>query len=328
MMQLYAGQVSSEVYFSSSFMMLSDIILLQAVGDSVADKLIIIVLLILFVFTVISLQRNRKILLELEKKNRIIQKQALEIADKNKRLEVKNQALQELNEEKNNVIGVVSHDLRAPLNRIFALSNLIYLSSDNLSDDQRDYLEKMNQVVRDGLDLIRNFLDIRAIEYKGIQMKFEEIDLIKLLKQMVRSYNSSIVQKKQNIVFVNECEAEVLFIESDKQYLNRILDNLLSNAVKFSAPGREIKVILHKDSEVVKIRIEDRGPGISPEDQRNLFKKFQVLSARPTAGETSTGLGLSITKSLVDILEGTIRYEDNPDGGAVFIVELPVLTHA
>ena len=266
--------------------------------------------------------------MELEHKTRIIQKQALEIADKNKRLEVKNRALQELNEEKNNVIGVVSHDLRAPLNRIFALSNLMYLSSDNLNEEQQDYLEKMNKVVRDGLDLIRNFLDIRAIEYKGLQMNFEEIEIINLLDQMVKSYQTAIEQKKQYISFVNESGENELMLESDKQYLNRIFDNLISNAIKFTPVGKEIKVVLKKESESIMIRIEDRGPGISQEDQRNLFKKFQVLSARPTAGESSTGLGLSITKSLVDILEGSIRYEGNPEGGAIFIVELPVLTHA
>lgn len=309
-------------------MMILSTILLQVVGDSVADKVIIIILLVFFIFSVLSLLRNRKIFKELEHKTRIIQKQALEIADKNKRLEVKNKALQELNEEKNNVIGVVSHDLRAPLNRIFALANLIYLSADNLTEEQRDYLEKMNKVVSDGLDLIRNFLDIRAIEYKGLQMNFEEIKIIDLLEQTVKSYQTAIKQKKQNIVFVNETGENELPLESDKQYLNRIFDNLISNAIKFSPVGKDIRVVLKKNSESVMIQVEDRGPGISPEDQRNLFKKFQVLSARPTAGESSTGLGLSITKSLVDILEGSIRYESNPEGGSVFIVELPVLTHA
>lgn len=305
-----------------------NIILLQALGESRTDKLVITILLILFAVTSYSLYRNKKINLELQKKTRIVQKQALQIADKNKRLEDKNKTLQSLNEEKNNIMGVVSHDLRAPLNRIFALSNLIYLSDDNLNEEQKHYLEKLNLVVSESLSMIRNFLDIRAIEYHGIKINPEELDLDKLLKQLVSTYKTVTEEKGQRISFHNKCEEEELIIESDRQYLNRIFDNLISNAVKFSREDKEIKVVVLKDSESVKVRIEDNGPGISPHDQEKLFEKFQVLTARPTGGESSTGLGLSITKSLVTMLDGTIYFEDNPEGGSVFVVDLPVLTHA
>lgn len=303
-------------------------IFLQVVGDSTIDKVIIVILLILFVFTMISLQKNRKTNLELEEKSRIVKKQALEIADKNQRLEEKNKSLQKLDEERSNIIGVVSHDLKAPLNRIFALSNLIYLSSDNLNEEQKDYLEKMNQVVRDGLDMIRNLLDIRAIEYKGIEMSKEEIDLGHLLENMVKSYKTYIHQKNQKITFVNRLGEDQAILDSDKMYLNRIFDNLISNAVKFSPKGSEIVVELAKEEDSVAVRIIDQGPGISVEDQKKLYQKFRVLATRPTGGESSTGLGLSITKSLVNILEGSIHYESNPAGGSVFVVGLPVLAHA
>lgn len=302
-------------------------IIVQVQGVTTIDKIIIIVLLGLVVITLISLLRNRKINAELQKKNSLIQKQALEIAEKNTKLEEKNKSLRFLNEEKNTLISVVSHDLKAPLNRIFALANLLYLSSDNLREEQKDYLEKMNQVVRDGLDLIRNLLDIRAIEFKGIEMKFEEIDLKKILQQMVKSYKSATEQKKQSIQFVCT-QSEPLIIESDRLYINRIIDNLLSNATKFSNTGGEIRVELSREDQGVVIRIIDSGPGIRKEERENLFKKYQVLSARPTAGESSTGLGLSITKSLVEMLDGSINYEDNPGGGSIFVVKLPVLTHA
>ena len=160
-------------------------------------------------------------------------------------------------------------------------------------------------------------------------MRQEEVDLKKLIQSMIRSYRTTTADKNQEIIFVDEFENEPLIIESDRLYLNRIFDNLLSNAVKFSPEGKQIKVVLVRKSDGLVVRIEDEGPGISEEDQEKLFQKFQVLSARPTAGETSTGLGLSITKSLVKMLEGSVKYELNPVGrGSVFIIELPVLIHA
>jgi len=303
------------------------IIILQALGESTTDKVIITILLVLFGITSYALYRNRNMNAELQKKTRIVQEQALQITDKNKRLEDKNRTLQSLNEEKNNIMGVVSHDLRAPLNRIFALSNLIYLSDDNLNPEQKNYLEKVNLVVSESLNMIRNFLDIRAIEYHGIKINKEEVDLDKLLRQLVSTYKTITKEKGQKISYQNDYE-EDLFIESDRQYLNRIFDNLISNAVKFSREDKEIKVVLVKESGSIKIRIEDKGPGISPQDQQKLFQKFQVLTARPTGGESSTGLGLSITKSLVTMLDGSVYFEDNPGGGSVFVVDLPVLTHA
>ena len=307
---------------------ITSVIFLQAIGVTTEDKIIISVLLILCAVTIYALQRNRKINAELQRKTRIVQKQALQIVDKNRRLEDKNKTLQALNDEKNNIMGVVSHDLRAPLNRIFALSNLIYLSDDNLNKEQKNYLEKINLVVSESLNMIRNFLDIRAIEYHGIKIKHGEVNVISVLDQLVSSYQTITEEKNQKISFLNNTDDEEMIIESDKQYLNRIFDNLISNATKFSREEKEIRVVLEKGEGSVLVRIEDRGPGISEFDQEKLFKKFQVLTARPTGGESSTGLGLSITKSLVTMLEGNVRYEHNPGGGSVFVVELPVLTHA
>jgi signal transduction histidine kinase len=307
---------------------LTSSIFAQVIGDSTIDKIIIAILLLLFGFTVLSLGKIRKMNQELQKRNETIKQQALEIARNKQQLEEKDKELQKLDEERSNIIGVVSHDLKAPLNRIFALSNLVYLAGENLTNEQKDYLEKMNQVVRDGLDMIRNLLDIRAIEYKGIEMLKEEIDIDNQVQQMVKSYKSYTQQKEQKIRYKNETGDEHVVLETDRMYLNRILDNLLSNAVKFSPKGSEIVVELSKNEDSVGIKIIDNGPGISIEDQKKMFQKYRVLSAQPTGGESSTGLGLSITRSLVNILDGSIRYKSNPEGGSIFIVELPVLAHA
>jgi signal transduction histidine kinase len=246
------------------------------------------------------------------------------ISEKNKILEEQNINLKELNDEKNDVISIVSHDLKAPLNRVFALSNLIYLSSDNLTPDQLDYMNKMNIVVRDGLDLIRNLLDIRAIEFKGVQMNLVKVDLSKIIGSLVKSYTPYSNNKGQSIDIIKS--SGPFSFTSDKQYLNRIFDNLMSNAVKFSPLNSTLTIHIDRSEDFFIVEVLDEGPGISIEDQSRLFKKYEVLSAVPTGGESSTGLGLSITKTLVEFLNGKIYYK-NMEGnktGATFVVELPV----
>jgi signal transduction histidine kinase len=243
---------------------------------------------------------------------------------KNKILEEQNINLKDLNEDKNSVIEVVSHDLKAPLNRVFALSNLIYLSSENLTEEQLDYLDKMNTVIRDGLDLIRNLLDIRAIEFKGVQMTKEEVNLWTIILNLVRSYTPYSKKKGQSFDVVKI--SGPFTIISDKQYLSRIIDNLISNAVKFSPLESTITISITKTENMLVTEVRDEGPGICPEDQERLFKKYEVLQSRPTGGESSTGLGLSITKALVEILNGKIYYKNKKgnENGATFVVELPL----
>jgi signal transduction histidine kinase len=101
-----------------------------------------------------------------------------------------------------------------------------------------------------------------------------------------------------------------------------VLDNLISNAIKYSPPGREVFVRVSRSTASARIEVQDQGPGLTAEDQRKLFGKFARLSARPTGNESSTGLGLAITKRLVDAMGGRIWCESSPGQGATFFVEL------
>jgi len=287
----------------------------------------IIFFMILLVGVLLLLLQHKQISLdEFKRKSIVIEKESTLVEQKNKILEEQNINLKELNNEKNNVISVVSHDLKAPLNRVFALSNLIYLTSDNLTAEQKNYMDKMNIVVRDGLDLIRNLLDIRAIEFKGVQINIEDVDLMKVITNLTNSYQAY-TQKKFQEIKVNAKNDDYVF-RSDKQYLNRIFDNLISNAVKFSPLHAELSISIERNEDKMVIEVEDKGPGILPEDQEKLFQKYQVLRAKPTGGESSTGLGLSITKTLVKFLEGEIYHKNVGENkwGSIFVVELPIQT--
>ena len=227
----------------------------------------------------------------------------------------------ELALEKQRVISIVSHDLRSPLNRLFALIQLMQMDINGLSDQQKDYLEKMHLVIADGLTMMRNLVDYRNLEYRVIETHIEPLNMTELVRTLVK--NSLAIAEKKRIELLENCE-NGLIVHTDKQCAHRVLDNILSNAIKFSAPGKKVWVRLSSlTSQQVKIEIEDEARGFLPEELVKLFQKFQKLNARPTAGESSTGLGLFVAKSMADKINGEISCRTTAGLGSVFTVVLP-----
>jgi len=270
---------------------------------------------LLLVFLFLLIRAYRKSILQ----NKLILIQSREIQKQNRELEHRNKLLQELNVEKQQIIGVVSHDLKGPFNRIFALMQLMSMTSENLTADQKEYLGKIHQIVADGLSMIRNLLDNRKLEDRGIDMRPESLNFSSVLNNLVKQYQS--LAQKKNIVIVYHAPVATP-IHADKLYLTRIFENLLSNAIKFSPPEKKIYVTMGDAGNEIQITILDEGPGINAEDQQKLYQKFHRLTARPTGGESSTGLGLSIVKTMVEKMGGTIRYEGEEGKGAKFVVVL------
>ncbi|MCE2994330.1 MAG: sensor histidine kinase [Cyclobacteriaceae bacterium] len=258
-------------------------------------------------------------IIKLKAKNRIITLQGNEIERQLLELNKKSEELKEIVHQNQQIISLVSHDLKGPFNRIFALVQLLNLTSQNLSDEQREYMDKIHQIVADGLGMMRNLLDNRKLEDKGITILHEKLNLSSLLQTLVKNYE--ILASKKKIAIHYQSDATVM-LESDKSYLNRIFENLLSNALKFSESGKNIYVSLSERASGIEVSVRDEGPGIPPEDQLKLYHKFQRLTARPTAGESSTGLGLWIVKSVVEKLEGTIDCESEEGVGSTFTVRL------
>ena len=256
--------------------------------------------------------------LKLKRQTRLMQIQGLEIKKQMQELQQQNQLLEELNIEKQQIIGVVSHDLKGPFNRIFALVQLMTLSGQNFSDEQKEYLGKIHQIVADGLGMVRNLLDNRRFEDKGIELMPEHLDLKALISSMVKNYTILAEKKKTRIYF----DAPQLSLVTDKMCLTRILDNLFSNALKFSPPEESIYVTLQDTGKYVDITVKDEGPGISQEDQQKLFQKYQRLTPRPTGGESSTGLGLYLVNAMVNKLGGRVFCESEENKGAAFVVRL------
>lgn len=252
----------------------------------------------------------------LQNHKKLIRIQSLEIEKQLRELVQQNELQEKLNYEKQQVIGTISHDLKGPFNRIFALVQLLDMSG-QMTDEQKEYVGKIHQIAVDGLGMVRNLIDNRKLEDRGIEQISEEIMLPQLLNPLIKHYGA--VAEKKGIKMSYEAPREAKVI-SDRNYLNRIFENLLSNAIKFSNANTQIDVSISEEKDNWIISIKDQGPGINEEDQKKMFNKFQKLSARPTGGESSTGLGLWIVKTLAEKANGEIRFESKEGQGTSFEV--------
>ncbi|MBL0741253.1 CHASE3 domain-containing protein [Chryseolinea lacunae] len=233
-----------------------------------------------------------------------------------------NAVLIRLNEEKNHFLGIATHDLKSPLNGVLGLINLIKMQAHNLTADQLQYLRMMEDSSINMQMLIKNLLDINRIEQGLNTVNKEYVAISALLKKQYQVFRES--AQKKNISLILQDHVPDFHFHTDPEMLSRILENLISNAIKFSPSYREVAISVIRTETYIRFEVLDQGPGISKQDREKLFGKFQRLSARPTAGESSSGLGLSIVKELVNALNGNIVVESDENRGSKFIVELPL----
>ncbi|HEY8402642.1 MAG TPA: HAMP domain-containing sensor histidine kinase, partial [Cytophagaceae bacterium] len=232
-------------------------------------------------------------------------------------IEARNKKLEVLNEEKNYLIGVLSHDLKSPIHQIKGLATIFKLTSENLTEEQKETVEKIFQSTDRVTRMISEILDITAIESQTIEIKEEVVDLEPLCNEVLTAFKDVAEKKKINMCF--EASGDTT-IRGDKNYLLQVIENLVTNALKFSSEHRSIYVSINNKEGYVNLEVKDEGPGISAEDMKKLFGRFQKLSSKPTAGERSTGLGLSIVKKYVEAMNGKVWCESIEGSGATFIV--------
>ncbi|MBK9247609.1 MAG: GatB/YqeY domain-containing protein [Ignavibacteria bacterium] len=232
-----------------------------------------------------------------------------------------NQKLKELNEEKDGFLAIAAHDLKNPLTGILYISNAMK-SGHYKPEEIYEFGEMLRSSSQAMFDLISNLLDSNKFESGSVEPVLTSVDAAQLLRHLTKNYRQ-IAARKNISVFCNV--PRDVFVIADMQLLRQVIDNLLSNAIKYSKENTEIhaEVRIHHESQTTEICIKDNGPGISETDQKKLFGKFQRLTAKPTGGEHSTGLGLSICKKLVELMKGTIRCESEIGKGSTFIIEFP-----
>jgi len=248
----------------------------------------------------------------LQKANSNINLQKAEIIEKNTELT-------ELNHEKNHLIGIIAHDLKNPLTSTLTIAE--YLKSQiKISNHPEDLenIDYMLSALNRMNSMITRILDIKMIESKSINLQLEKTNLSKLLDIVNQNFKEKLEEKQITLNF----DSADTYVNVDPGYMTQVYENLISNAIKFSPSNKKIWVKVWEDGDKVKTMVKDEGPGISIEDQKKMFGKFQVLSAKPTAGERSTGLGLSIVKKYVEAMEGKVWCESEIGQGSNFYIEM------
>ncbi|TAE32754.1 MAG: hypothetical protein EAZ92_01240 [Candidatus Kapaibacterium sp.] len=242
------------------------------------------------------------------------------LQETNTLLELTNADLVELDNEKNEFLGIAAHDLKNPLTSIMLAAELIakFLQQNN-TDKVLQSVRSITVSAKQMLHIVANLLDINRIEHHAYELDMQPIQGIELFA-MAEKYVHIAAEK--SITLHIDCGDTPPPLLADRSTLEQIMDNLLSNAVKYSPHDKHVFVRVREHTSTVRVEVQDQGPGISPDDMTKLFGKFARLSARPTGGEHSTGLGLSIVKKMVEAMNGKVWCESELGKGATFIVEL------
>jgi signal transduction histidine kinase len=243
-----------------------------------------------------------------------------ELDDTNVQVRKQKEELERLNHEKSQLMRIVAHDVRNPLGSAMNLTQLLRDDIRDLNDEQKECFGVIDNSLKRINDLVEKILDVHILEKRLSGMRIEKVCLTKVLKEVSHQFKLQVEQKALNI----HEETDNVYAVGDLNYIKQVYENLYSNAVKYSPVGKNIYIRLYQKGEEVITEFRDEGQGLTKEDQLNLFKEFHPLSARPTAGESSYGLGLSIVKKYMDAMKGGICCESEAGKGASFIVSLPL----
>lgn len=234
-----------------------------------------------------------------------------------------NEKILEADKVKSEFLANVSHELRTPLNAILGFSEILSegLYGD-LNEKQKEYISDIRVSGIHLLGIINEILDISKIEAKAVKIIRSDFNIMRALTEVANILKP--LANKKEIRIIIDCEKD-FEINADYQKIQQVLYNLVNNAIKFSPEKEEVEIIAeeHKKSYVIKVR--DKGIGIDKKYHGKIFAKFVQLDSAYTKKESSTGLGLTITKELVELHGGKISILSEVNKGSTFIVELPKL---
>lgn len=244
-------------------------------------------------------------------------------------LQQANDRLHRANQLKSRFLATAAHDLKNPLGGIMLLSERIRMEAEAGAAHERIAFQagKVHDVVQKMVHIINGLLEAAVQEAEEVCPAFEPADLGDLVRQVVRENELYAASKDIRLHYLESLPAPCRSLV-DRVRLAQALDNLVNNAIKYSPCGCEVWVSLSlvtgAGADRIRVEVRDQGPGFTREDVDLAFQPFQRLSARPTGGEYSTGLGLSIVKQMVELHGGEVRIDSQPGQGAAFVVQIPL----
>lgn len=294
------------------------VLTVQSFDDNAFNEYKINIIRNIAIYTKIALE-NANVYRKLEMQSLSLRRANKSIGEQNKLIEDQNQELVNINQEKNNLINILAHDLRNPLATAMSMTELVRYEKEKLSAEQYQASEIIWRGLNRMNDMIRKILDIKAVESKKINLDLETLNTNELIRPLERIFSVEAERKQIKLHFSSESDEPLIM--ADRNYMIQVMENLISNALKFSPSHRNVFVRVFDNDEKVRISVKDEGPGIPENECVNLYKKFHKLSPRPTAGEQSIGLGLSIVKKYVEVMNGNIWCESKVGIGSEFTVE-------
>ncbi len=254
---------------------------------------------------------------DLEEKNRELQAAFAE-------LEKKNQELEEASLAKTHILSTATHELKTPLTSIIGYIDIILLRQNKigpLNEKQQRYLQTAQRNSYRLKSLVDDLLDISRIESGGLELTPAELELWPEIEEIVTAMQTQIDEK--NIDLILDIPQDICPVLADKLRLCQVLTNLLSNACKYSSQGSRVTIRVREEDAGVRIDVSDTGMGISPEDQERLFTKFFRADNSSTREVSGSGLGLYITKHLIEAHGGRIWASSQIGQGTTFSIIWP-----
>ena len=228
------------------------------------------------------------------------------------------------NNQKSEFLSRISHELRTPLNAILGFSELLRTEkSQHFDDDEKDYLTHICSAGEHLLNLIDDLLDISRIESGKLNIKLTGISCQDVVEESLAMVQQTAHHHRVKIELEND-NSQLPPVLADQTRCKQALVNLLSNAIKYNHKDGVVKLKLYSTGKHVRFEIRDSGPGIEKEKHKEIFQPFTRL--KQTEKTQGTGIGLTITKRLVDVMNGNIGVESEPGSGSLFWFELPIAT--
>lgn len=240
-------------------------------------------------------------------------------------LKAQKEELIRLNNQKNNFIGMAAHDLRNPLGVVQYFSKILLEDAkDMLSAEFYEHMEIIHSTSNFMMNLVNELLDISKIESGTFTLTKQSVQPIELINQSVKI--NEIFSKRKNISLATDLDHKMPSMMLDYAKMTQVLNNLIGNAIKYSLPDTTITIKSWCENELMHILVTDQGQGIPETEIQKLFQPFHTTSVKATAGEKSTGLGLTIVAKMVEAHEGKISVESTVGQGSTFKIQLPIIT--
>ena len=232
-------------------------------------------------------------------------------------LQQQNEELRESERMKTELVNIVSHELRTPLASVLGFTALL-LKREFDPAARRHYLGIIDAQARRLAALLEDFLDVQRIEHQGLELTTENVDLASLLDEQAQLYAAQSPKHRLHVAL----EERPLEVRGDANRLAQVVGNLLSNAIKYSPDGGVVELAAERHDGEVRLSVKDEGFGIPLNQQERIFTKFFRGDAGAT-GITGTGLGLAVSREIVEAHGGRIGFDSDPGTGSTFWVELP-----